>query len=128
MTDSKPERPIVRRGVFALTRARQRQVLEVLSYIELRHEWIDPDMFRIDMTLVAALQRIFGAGEDDAPPSISVTYDEVFALETFVMAADTYAHRKGERKYCEVTDAEFDDLDLWVAQTRRWFVTPLRDT
>ncbi|MND09047.1 hypothetical protein D3C83_320930 [compost metagenome] len=53
---------------------------------------------------------------------ISVTYDECFALETCVMAADTYAHRRGERELCALTDAEFADLGEWVAATLRWFV------
>jgi hypothetical protein len=127
VTDSQPDTPIVRRAVFALDPERRRQVLEVLWYIEQRHFWIDPDMFKIELKEVEVLKRIFGEGLDEPPPTISVTNDEIFALELCVMAADAYAHRRGERHLCALTDEEFDDLDKWVAQTQRWFVTrPLR--
>lgn len=127
MTNSNPDRPIVRRAVVALDSARRRQVLEVLSYIEDRLHWIDPDMYRIERHQLETLQRLFGNGnEDEDPPAqLSVTYDEVFSLETCVMAADTYAHRRGERQHCTLTDQEFTDVDAWVATIRRLFITPL---
>jgi hypothetical protein len=123
-----PERPIVRRAIVALTPDRRRQLLEVLDYIESRHYWIDPDMFDIDRRDVATLGRMLGAGDDAGPAVISVAFDDVVALETCVMAADTYAHRKGERALCSLTDEEFTDLDRWVSDVRQRFVTPLADT
>ncbi len=123
VTDSQPDAPIVRRAVFAVESDTRRQVLEVLWYIEHRHHWIDPDMFTIELADVATLKRIFGEGEEEPSPTISVTSDQMFALETCVMAADTYAHRRGERELCALTDDEFDAVDRWVAQAQRWFIT-----
>jgi hypothetical protein len=128
VTDSQPDTPIVRRAVFALAPGRRRQVLEVLWYIEHRHHWIDPDMFKIELDEVATLKRIFGESEEEPPSTISVTNDEIFSLETCVMAADAYAHRRGERQLCALTDEEFAEVGAWVAQTHRWFITPLRET
>jgi hypothetical protein len=125
--DSQPKKPVVRRAVFALAPERRRQILEVLWYIEHRHHHIDPEMFRIDLDEIEMLKRLFKDGEDEGPPTISVRHDQVFALNTYVMAADTYAHRKGERAYCNVSDEHFVDLAKWVTETERWFITPLKD-
>jgi hypothetical protein len=123
VTDPKPDVPVVRRAVFALEADRRRQVLEVLWYIEHRHHWIDPDMFTIELADVATLKRIFGEGEEEPSLTISVTGDQMFALETCVMAADTYAHRRGERALCALTDDELAAVGRWVAQAQRWFIT-----
>jgi hypothetical protein len=125
--DSQPNKPIVRRAVFALDPDRRRQILEVLWYIEHRHHFIDPDMFDIDLDDVEILKRLFRDGDDEGPLTISVTHDEVFALDTCVTAADVYAHRKGERALCNVSDEDFVDLGKWMAETERWFITPLKD-
>lgn len=125
MSDLPPERPVVRRAVFALAPDRRRQVLEVLWYIEHRHHWIDPDMFDIDLDDLAALQQMFGADDDPAPATISLTFDDVVALETCVMAADAYTHRQGERGLCSLTDEEFADIDRWMSEARQCFVTQL---
>ena len=122
-----PERPIVRRAIVALTPDRRRQLLECLHYIEHRHYWIDPDMFDIGLDDVAALRRMLGAEDDAAPAAMSVAFDDVVALETCVMAANTYANRKGERAHWSLTDEEFADADRWVADIRQRFVTPLAD-
>jgi hypothetical protein len=125
--DSQPKKPIVRRAVFALDPERRRQILEVLWYIEHRHHHIDPDMFDINLDEVEMLKRLFRDGDDKGPPTISVTHDQVFALNICVMAADIYAHRTGERAYCNVSDEHFVDLAKWMTATERWFITPLRD-
>lgn len=125
MSDRHLERPVVRRAVFALTPDRRRQALEVLWYIEHRHHWIDPDMYDIDLDDVAALQRMFGADDEDGPATISMTFEDVVALETCVMAADTYTHRPGERTLCPLTDEEFADIDRWTSEARQCFVTRL---
>jgi hypothetical protein len=117
--------PTVRRAFFALDAVRRRQVLEVLSYIDALHCHIDPDMYRIELDEVKSLQRKFGDGDDDPPATISVTYDELFALSICIDAANTYSHRKSAGLRADLSDAEFDDVEHWVTASERWFITPL---
>jgi hypothetical protein len=125
--DPSRDKPVVRRAVFALEPARRRQVLEILWYIDALHHHIDPDMYRIELDEVKNLQRIFGNGIDTPPLTISVTYDELFALSICVDAANTYSHRKSAGLRADLTDEEFDDVQTWVTTNERWFITPLKN-
>lgn len=120
------DKPIVRRAVVRLAPEMHRWIAEVLDYVELRESWIDPDMFRIDLKTVERLRTVFGIRSDTPPPQVSVTHDDIFALEIFTDAADAYSHRKGEAGLLDVTDDQLTELHQWLARTVRHFITPLR--
>jgi hypothetical protein len=120
--------PTVRRAAFALDTGMCRRFLRVLDYVETRHWNIDPDMFQIDLGRVASLKPLFApAPEGQAPALISFTYDELFALETALLAADTYSHRHNEPPVWGVTDDELAGLQTWLTRSMRWFITPVKE-
>ena len=114
--------------MFVLDDEQYRQFFEVLDYVETRHVFIDPDMFRIDLTELTALKRVFElSDEEPACFTVSFTHAELFALETIVYAADAYSHRKTEPAIYGVTDEQLAGLHDWLARSIRWFVTPIQD-
>jgi hypothetical protein len=84
-------------------------------------------MFDIDLDVLTQLRPRF---EPVAPPQtvrVSFTYDDLFALETIVMAADVYSHRHGESPVPGVTDDDLAAMQSWITSARRWFITPLKE-
>lgn len=123
-TRSVPDRPSVRRAVFGLDAERCRQFLATIEYVESWHWHIDPDMFRIDLDGLAAVKQRFPADTDGLPAagSVSFSYEELFALETVVFAADVYSHRQGQPPVDGVSDRQFGELTAWLGEALRWFV------
>lgn len=132
MTASAPvAKPVVRRAAFVVDKERRRQFVEVLDYVETFHHHIDPDMYQIDLEKVAALKGLFHDDEDDTTEVVCLafTHDEMFALGTFVQAADTYRHRRSmQRNALCLTDQQLTELDDWVTRSERWFFTPLKES
>ncbi len=53
----------------------------------------------------------------------------MFALGTFVEAADAYCHRSGmERGALNLTDRQLTELDDWLTRSERWFFQPLKES
>jgi hypothetical protein len=128
VTDSPDSRPTVRRAIFVLDYERYRQFFEVIDYVEMRHAFIDPDMFRIDLAELSAFKKVFELpDEEPASVTLSFTYAELFALENIVHAADAYSHRKTEPAIYGITDQQLTGLHDWLARSIRWFVTPIED-
>ena len=118
--------PRVRRLALSIEPWRRAQLLAALSYVEGLHWLIDPDMYRIDLTELAALRRMFereaGPGRDGETPSlVSATYEDLFTLDIIVAAADTYSHRRGGRPVPGLNDGDLDALQEWLADAQRWF-------
>lgn len=130
MAETPLAKPVVRRAAFVINQARRRQFVEVLDYIETLHWHIDPDMYRIELTGVAALKLRFQDDEDDTSEVVcmSFTHDELFTLSIVVAAADTYSHRSKQPRVHGVNDQQLKALDEWVARAERWFITPLKET
>jgi hypothetical protein len=97
-----------------------RRITEVLWYVETRAEIIDPDMFRIDIGKVAALQQRFRATieerEQDPPVAAVVGFQDVNILAYYTMAAREYSGRRSEKGLLDVTDAQLDEMLKWLAQ------------
>ncbi len=121
MAEPSDQTPVVRRVALTIDATTARHLFEVLDYIEMRHWTIDPDMFRIDLAQVERLKAIFTPGEEPAPVSASFSFEEFFELETIVIAADVYSHRKNEPAVYGVTDEELMALQQWCTETLRWF-------
>ena len=114
--------------MFMLDYERYRQFFEVVDYVETRHAFIDPDMFRIDLAALTAFKRVFELpDEEPASVTLSFTHAELFALQNIVDAADVYSHRKAEPAIHGVTDRQLAGLHDWLARSIRWFVTPIDD-
>ena len=134
MTASAPiSSPVVRRAAFVVNKERRRQFVEVLDYIKALHYHIDPDMYRIDLEMVAALERLFRDEEEEEDSAeamcLAFTYHELLALGCFIDAADTYCHRSSmKRDDLRLTDQQLTALSDWVTRAERWFVTPVRES
>ena len=125
--------PVVRRAAFVVNKERRRQFVEVLDYIKALHYHIDPDMYRIDLEMVAALERLFRDEEEEEDSAeamcLAFTYHELLALGCFIDAADTYCHRSSmKRDDLRLTDQQLTALSDWVTRAERWFVTPVRES
>ena len=97
-----------------------RRITEVLWYVENRAEIIDPDMFRIDVEKVLALQQLFRAeldGQADDPPAVAVVcFKDVNALAYYTMAAQEYSARSSEKGLLDVSHAQLDEMLKWLSQ------------
>jgi hypothetical protein len=95
-----------------------RRITEVLWYVENRAEIIDPDMFRIDVEKVQALQQLFRAelARADDPPSVAVVcFKDVNTLAYYTMAAQEYSARSTEKGLLDVTPAQLDEMLTWLS-------------
>lgn len=106
--------------MLAIDPEMHRRIAEVLSYVETREWLIDPDMFKIDMDKVHALQQLFRAeltGEPlDPPDEVAVTWDDVFTLHYYAMAAQEYSLRKSEKGLLDITNDHMEELRAWLAR------------
>jgi hypothetical protein len=97
-------------------RDRHRVLTEIQSFVESIHHMIDPDMFRIDEHELTWMKRLLRGGQIGT--TIRVSYNEIFVMETIVMAASEYTLRKSTPIRLNVTDEELERLTEWFSQAK----------
>jgi len=101
-----------------------RWLVEVFWYLEYRADFIDPDMFRIEVEKVRAFQQLFRATMEEAaeaadtPEEVEVTRDDLWWLDYYVMAAREYSARSTETGLLNVDDEDLQYLQQWLSQAR----------
>ena len=100
-----------------------RWLVEVLWYLEYRADFIDPDMFRIDVDKVRTFQQLFRAtieeaAEAEPPQEVEVTRDDLWWLDYYVMAAREYSARSTETGLLNVDDEDLEYLQERLSQAR----------
>jgi hypothetical protein len=102
-------------------------LVEALGYLEYRWELIDPDMFEIDGTKITELQELFHAHYDEhmasrePPEEVDLTFEELWTLEYYLMAAEEFSARSTERGLLKVEDDEWELARAWISQARKLF-------
>ena len=103
---------------------RHQQLHDVVSYVKSLHYLIDPHMYDIFLKRLEELEWCVEGVEFESEGdkewygfTMPVSWDDLRFIETVVMAADTYSHRKTTGYRVEhLTDQGFDDLLKWLAK------------
>jgi hypothetical protein len=104
---------------------RHQQLQDIVSYVKGLHHFIDPDMYDISMKKLEELEWCVEGVEFESDGykecygfTMKVSWNDLIFIETVVMAADTYSHRKSTGSRVEgITDQGFDDLMKWLARS-----------
>jgi hypothetical protein len=96
------------------------RITEVLWYVENRAWVIDPDMFRIDVEKVHALQKLFRAElevqAEEPPVAVAVNFQDVNTLAYYTIAAQAYSTRRTEKGLLSVSKEQLDEMISWLSQ------------
>ena len=100
------------------------QLHDIVSYVKELHHFIDPDMYRIPLEQLEELEWCVDGVEFESEGekewygfTMPVSWKDVRFIETVVMAADTYSHRRTTGYRVEsLTDQGFDGLMKWLAK------------
>lgn len=103
---------------------RHQQLQDIVAYVKGLHHYIDPDMYDIPLKqleeLAWCVEGVEFESEGDKECygfTMPVFWEDLRFIETVVMAADTYSHRKTTGYRVEhLTDQGFDDLMKWLAK------------
>lgn len=97
---------------------RHRHLDNILSYVKAIHHGIDPDMYRISNEKLDHFAWCFESEAfEHTGFTMTVSWEDLLALETIVDAAYTYSMRRSQRTRVEgLTDLGFDDLLKWLAR------------
>jgi hypothetical protein len=103
-----------------------RCLVEALWYLENRAELIDPDMFDVKVEKVQELQRMFNAeldpeGDREPPDEVSLTFEELWTLDYYLIAAEEYSARSTETGLLTMDDEEWEHVREWIARARKLF-------
>ncbi len=109
---------------WVVSAARHQQLHDIVSYVKALHHHIDPDMYDIPLTQLEELAWCVDGvafesegGKEWYGFTMPVSWRDLRFIETVVMAADTYSHRKTTGYRVEsLTDQGFDDLIKWLAK------------
>jgi hypothetical protein len=103
-------------------------LVEVLWYLENRGDFIDPDMFEIDAKKVKELQQLFHAEyelenfEPKQPPEeVELTFEELWTLDYYLLAAEEYSARSTERELLKVEEDEWKLVREWIERAKKLF-------
>ena len=103
---------------------RHKQLQDIISYVKEIHYFIDPDMYRVSLKKLEEFEWCL-EGDQFEPEGdkecyglkMPVSWEDLMFIETVVMAADTYSHRRHSHGRVEgITDLGFDDLMKWLAR------------
>jgi hypothetical protein len=98
----------------------QHQLLrEIREFLSVIHCHIDPDMFDIKPAHVSWLEQ--SVAPDVEWLTLVVSRDELFVLETMVMAACEYSLRKSTGVTLHATEDNLQALEHWIAEQARRF-------
>jgi hypothetical protein len=97
---------------------RHRHMEDLLSYVSGIHHSIDPDMYRISKEQLEHFAWCFEAEAfEHTGFAMTVSWEDLFALEIIVDAAYTYSKRRSSPGRVEgLTDQGFEDLLNWLAR------------
>lgn len=97
---------------------RHRYLDDILLYVRGIYEHIDPDMYRIDKEKLEHLAWCFdGEAFEHSGFSITVSWDDLFALDIIVDAAYTYSNRRTSPGRVDgLTNVGFEELLKWLAR------------
>lgn len=103
---------------------RHQQLYDIVSYVKGLHHHIDPDMYDIPLKQLEELEWCVDGVEFESEGdkewygfTMPVSWRDLCFIETVVMAADTYSHRKTTGYRVEsLTDQGFDDLMKWLVK------------
>lgn len=103
---------------------RHQQLQDIVAYVKGLHHYIDPDMYDIPLKQLEELEWCVEGVEFESEGdkecygfTMPVSWEDLRFIETVVMAADTYSHRKTTGYRVEhLTDQGFDDLMKWLAK------------
>ena len=109
---------------------RHQQLQDIVAYVAGLHHVIDPDMYKISPKQLKELEWCVEGVEFESKGftecygfTMKVSLSDLRFIETVVMAADTYSHRKSTGYRVEgVTDQGFDDLMKWLARSEDEFL------
>lgn len=112
------------RAELVVSAERHQQLYDIVSYVKGLHHYIDPDMYDIPLKQLEELEWCVEGVEFESEGdkewygfTMPVSWDDLRFIETVVMAADTYSHRKTTGYRVEhLTDQGFDDLLKWLAK------------
>lgn len=112
------------RAELVVSAARHQQLHDIVSYVKGLHHHIDPDMYDIPLEQLEELEWCVDGVEFESERgkewygfTMPVSWEDLRFIETVVMAADTYSHRKTTGYRVEsLTDQGFDDLMKWLAK------------
>lgn len=104
---------------------RHQHLQDIVSYVKGLHHFIDPDMYDISMKKLEELEWCVEGVEFESEGykecygfTMKLSWEDLRFIETVVMAADTYSHRKTTGSRVEgITDQGFDDLLKWLARS-----------
>lgn len=110
---------------MVISAERHTQLQSIISYVKEIHYFIDPDVYRISLKNLEAFEWCFEGDQFESEGvkecygfKIPVSWEDLTFIETRVMAADTYSHRRHSHGRVEgITDQGFDDLMTWLARS-----------
>jgi hypothetical protein len=124
MAESEQKSSLPESAELVVSAERHQQLQDIVSYVKGLHHFIDPDMYDIPLRQLEELEWCVEGVEYESKDfkecfgfTMPVTWTDLMFLETVVMAADTYSHRKTTGYRVEnITDQGFDDLMKWLAK------------
>lgn len=124
MAENKQESGIPETVELVVSAERHQQLQDIVSYVKSLHHFIDPDMYDISMRKLEELEWCVEGVEYESQDfkecfgfTMQASWSDLMFLETVVMAADTYSHRKTTGWRVDgITDQGFDDLMKWLAK------------
>jgi len=125
MTEDKKNSNHVQTAELVVNADRHQQLQDIVAYVAGLHHYIDPDMYDISLQQLKELEWCVEGVEFESKGftecygfTMKVSLKDLRFIETVVMAADTYSHRKTTGYRVEgVTDQGFDDLTKWLARS-----------
>jgi len=115
----------VQTGELIVNAERHQQLQDIVAYVTGLHHFIDPDMYNISLKQLKELEWCVEGVEFESKGftecygfTMKVSWSDLMFIETVVMAADTYSHRKSTGyRVDSITDQGFDDLMKWLTRS-----------
>jgi hypothetical protein len=96
------------------------QVESILDYVRGIHHFIDPDMFNIPKARLEDLSWCFRREDEEHTGfTVTVSYDDLFMLETITYAAYEYSLRKSTGQRVDgITNLGFEEVLQWLVRAQ----------
>jgi hypothetical protein len=124
MAESEQKSSPLESAELVVSAERHEQLQDIVAYVKGLHHFIDPDMYDIPLKQLEQLEWCVEGVEFESEGykeyygfRMPVSWEDLRFIETVVMAADTYSHRKTTGyRVDNLTDQGFDDLLKWLAK------------